>query len=86
MDRNPDPVQYNESLFLRSLDSSEVTREMDSMAEMGQEFYQESGNLLKLAGVLRAADVFWNPNKRQVFRSCFIMSSVLKQGPSEIYS
>ncbi len=41
---------------------------MDAMAEIGNKFYQESGELLKLVGVMRAADVFWNPEKRQVFK------------------
>jgi hypothetical protein len=41
---------------------------MDTMAEMSEMFHQESCNLYKLAGVLRAADVFWNSEKRQVFK------------------
>jgi len=37
---------------------------MESMAEMGEQFYAESGDLFKLVGVLRAADIYWNPDKR----------------------
>jgi hypothetical protein len=40
---------------------------MEQMAEMGEMYYQESGAVFKLAGVLRAADIFWNSEKRQVF-------------------
>jgi hypothetical protein len=53
--------------LLRDVDSSgHSIKEMDSMAEMADEFYRESGVLYKLVGVLRAADIFWNPGKRQV--------------------
>jgi hypothetical protein len=34
------------------------------MIEMGQEFYAESGDLYKMVGILRAADIYWNPAKR----------------------
>jgi hypothetical protein len=37
---------------------------MESMAEMGEQFYAESGDLFKLVSVLRAADIYWNPDKR----------------------
>jgi hypothetical protein len=50
--------------FFRHEDSGESVREMDSMKEMGEQFYAESGNLCKLVGVLRATDIFWNPAKR----------------------
>jgi hypothetical protein len=33
------------------------------MKEMGEQF-PEWGHLLKLVGVLRAADIYWNPAKR----------------------
>jgi hypothetical protein len=49
------------------VDSGESIREMDSMAQRGDQFYHESGELFKLVGILRAADVFWNPDKRQVY-------------------
>ena len=32
--------------------------------EMGEQYYAESGNLMKLKGVLRATDMHWNPSKR----------------------
>jgi hypothetical protein len=53
--------------IFRDVDSFESVREMDSMAERGEQFYKESGELFKLAGVLRAADILWNPEKRQFF-------------------
>ena len=53
--------------MFRHVDSSgHSIREMDSMAEMGDEFYQESGVLYKLVGVLRAAYIFWSSEKRCV--------------------
>jgi hypothetical protein len=42
----------------------EVIAEMKAMKEMGTTFYAESGDLHKLAGVLRAADIYWNPLKK----------------------
>jgi hypothetical protein len=53
------------------------------MAEMGKQFYKESGELFKLAGVLRAADILWNPEKRQVFLSFTV---VLFWSEKDIYS
>jgi hypothetical protein len=47
---------------------------MDSMAEVGNQFYQESGELYKLVGVLRAADIFWNPEKRYLTLASSISS------------
>jgi hypothetical protein len=74
----------------RDVDSSgESIREMDSMAEMGDEFYQQSGVLYKLVGVLRAADIFWNPEKRQVLNSShkiFRIRNDLNPDPKEIIS
>jgi hypothetical protein len=55
------------------------------MAEMGQEYYQESGNLLKLAGVLRAADVFWNPDKRQVRTSCVALQGECQEFVPQLF-
>jgi hypothetical protein len=34
------------------------------MKDMGEQYYAESGDLCKLVGVLRATDIFWNPDKR----------------------
>jgi hypothetical protein len=48
----------------RGEDDRECVKEMDKMAEAGEMFHQESGILYKLAGVLRAADIFWNTEKR----------------------
>jgi hypothetical protein len=42
----------------------EVLAEMKSMQEMGTTYYSASGDLYKLAGVLRAADIYWNPLKQ----------------------
>jgi hypothetical protein len=33
------------------------------MTELGEQF-PESGGILKLVGVLRATDIYWNPAKR----------------------
>jgi hypothetical protein len=41
---------------------------MRELTEMGSAFYAESGVLLKLVGVLRAADIYLNPDKRYIFR------------------
>jgi hypothetical protein len=37
---------------------------MQKMEDLGTAFYKESGNLFKLVGVLRAADIFWNADKK----------------------
>jgi hypothetical protein len=50
--------------LFRFEDRADCIKELDRMAEMGEQFYQESGTLFKLLGVLRAADMFWNPDKR----------------------
>jgi hypothetical protein len=50
--------------LFRHEDSGECNRELESMAEMGRQFYAESGDLLKFVGVLRAIDIHWNPTKR----------------------
>ena len=52
--------------MFRHLDKAESVEELDSMAQTGAQFYKESGNLLKLAGVLRATEILWNTEKRQV--------------------
>jgi hypothetical protein len=49
--------------LLRDEDDAESIRELESMIEMGQEFYAESGDLYKMVGILRAADIYWNPAK-----------------------
>ena len=50
--------------FCRHEDSGECNREMESMKEMGEQFYAESGDLMKLVGILRATDIHWNEAKR----------------------
>lgn len=57
--------RYTINLLLRHEDVGESIRELDSMIEMGEQF-PESGDLLKLIGVLRATDIYWNAAKRQV--------------------
>jgi hypothetical protein len=59
-------VKYSVIVYYlcRYEDGGESIRELESMTEMGQEFYAESGDLYKLVGVLRAADIYWNPEKR----------------------
>ena len=59
-------VKYSVIVYYlcRYEDDGESIRELESMTEMGQEFYAESGDLYKLVGVLRAADIYWNPEKR----------------------
>jgi hypothetical protein len=37
---------------------------MEEFEELGATLYAESGQLYKLIGVLRAADMFWNPDKK----------------------
>jgi hypothetical protein len=50
--------------MFRHEDSGAALRELEDMTEMGQQYYPESGDLLKLVGVLRATDILWNPAKR----------------------
>ncbi len=50
--------------FVSNEGRDEVLTEMKTMEEMGTTFYSESGDLYKLAGVLRAADIYWNPLKK----------------------
>ena len=40
---------------------------MNELTEMGEAFYAESGVVLKLVGVLRAADIYLNPDKRYLY-------------------
>jgi len=53
-----------ENLIFRLEDSGASFRELDEMTQLGQEFYAESGELMKLVGVLRAIDIHWNEAKR----------------------
>lgn len=52
------------NLLFRLEDSGASLRELDEMTQIGQEFYAESGELMKMVGVLRATDIFWNATKR----------------------
>jgi len=37
---------------------------MEAMKELGEQYYTESGDLMKLVGILCATDIHWNPAKR----------------------
>jgi hypothetical protein len=50
--------------LFRLEDSGASIRELDEMTQIGQEFFAESGELMKLVGVLRATDIHWNEAKR----------------------
>jgi hypothetical protein len=54
----------NHKYLSRHEDSGECIRELESLTEMGEQFYAESGDIFKLVGVLRATDIYWNPAKR----------------------
>ena len=59
-----DPAPYSRTYFsCRLAENTEVDAEMQSFKEMGEQFHQESGQLMRLVGVLRAADILWNPKK-----------------------
>jgi len=45
-------------------ENGDAVREMTEMTEKGAAFYIESGVVHKLVGILRAADIFWNPAKK----------------------
>jgi hypothetical protein len=47
---------------LLRLENSDVAIELEEFREMGDEFFAESGNLMKLVGVLRGIDIHWNPH------------------------
>jgi hypothetical protein len=53
--------------LFRYEDNAECIREMNELTEMGEAFYAESGVVLKLVGVLRAADIYLNPDKRYLY-------------------
>ncbi len=40
---------------------------MNELTEMGEAFYAESGVVLKLVGVLLAAEIYLNPDKRYLY-------------------
>jgi hypothetical protein len=39
-------------------------RELEEFKQMGDEFFAESGDLMKLVGVLQEIDIHWNPQNR----------------------
>jgi hypothetical protein len=49
---------------LRNEGREECLKELSTMEKEGETFYAASGEVLKLSGVLRAADIFWNPQKK----------------------
>jgi hypothetical protein len=53
--------------LFRYEDNAECIREMNELIEMGEAFYAESGVMLKLVRVLRAADIYLNPDKRYLY-------------------
>jgi hypothetical protein len=54
----------NQTLLFRVENSDVAIRELEEYDHMGQEFFAESGDLMKLVGVLRGIDIHWNPQKR----------------------
>ncbi len=51
-------------LFFRLENSDVALRELEEQTQMGEEYFVESGDLMKLVGVLRAIDIHWNTAKR----------------------
>jgi hypothetical protein len=57
----------NMELYLRSEGRADVVKELDEWCTDCDTYYAaESGQLYKLVGVLRAADMFWNPAGKPV--------------------
>jgi hypothetical protein len=50
--------------FFRLENSDVALRELEEQTQMGEEYFVESGDLMKLVGVLRAIDIHWNTAKR----------------------
>ena len=50
--------------MFRVENSDVAIRKLEEYHQMGQEFFAESGDLMKLVGVLRGIDIHWNPQKR----------------------
>jgi hypothetical protein len=57
-------MEITKTLFLRLENSDVAIRELEEYNQMGQEFFAESGDLMKLVGVLRGIDIHWNHQKR----------------------
>jgi hypothetical protein len=41
-------------------------RELEEFKQMGDEFFAESSDLMKLVGVLQDIDIHWNPQNRKL--------------------
>jgi hypothetical protein len=54
----------NQTLMFRVENSDVAIRELEEYHQMGQEYFAESGDLMKLVGVLWGIDIHWNPQKR----------------------
>ncbi len=50
--------------YLRSLDNKEISEIIDNGAEMGDNFYPDSGDVFKWVSVLRAADYLWSNDSK----------------------
>lgn len=55
----------NLELYLRNEEQDVVIRELDEMKEMGETYYPQSVEQFRMAGVLRAADIFWNSAEKK---------------------
>ena len=66
IEQNLVPELENMEMYLREEGRADVIRELDDSAVEGETYYSESGELYKLVGVLRAADMFWNPAGKPV--------------------
>jgi hypothetical protein len=47
--------------------------ELEEFKQLGDEFFAESGDLMKLVGVLQGIDIHWNPQNRKLntsFNEC----------------
>jgi len=60
------PELQDLEMYLRQEGRKDVIEELDETIKMCDTFYSASGVLFKLVGVLRAADIFWSPNRSAV--------------------
>jgi hypothetical protein len=56
----------NIELYLRGEGRADVLKELDDYARDCATFYSESGSLYQMIGILRGADIFWNPAGKPV--------------------
>jgi len=66
IEENLVPEIRDMELYLRSEGQEAVIKELDDACKINATFYPDSGDLFKLIGVMRAADIFWNPDKAPV--------------------